>query len=337
MNNIIINDCYETVTCRLCGEQCSRVYGMHLRYKHNNMKSEEYKKMFPDAPMTAPKDKEATSKNSGKHMQTEEYKKMFSEKIKGDKNPNHKSKTTKEERQSRSPFSKKFVKYDGIDNVEEHISKFAKEAIKDRVSDTTLEYWLNKGFNEEEAKIKLKERQTTFTLEKCIAKYGEVEGIEVYNERQINWQKTMFENGNVKCGFSMISQELFDKIYESYGEYKEGDVYYATKNKEYFLNKKGVGFFVYDYVDLVNRKIIEYNGDQYHANPNKYNENDFPHPYYKENGPSAKEIWEKDAIKRKCAEDNGFEVLYIWDSEFSRVGVNKRKAVIDKCIAFLKK
>jgi hypothetical protein len=36
---------------------------------------------------------------------------MFSEKIKGEKNPNHKSNTTELERKSRSPFSKEFIKY----------------------------------------------------------------------------------------------------------------------------------------------------------------------------------------------------------------------------------
>ena len=36
---------------------------------------------------------------------------MFSEKIKGEKNPNHKSNTTDLERKSRSPFSKEFIKY----------------------------------------------------------------------------------------------------------------------------------------------------------------------------------------------------------------------------------
>jgi len=35
-----------------------------------------------------------------------------------------------------------------------------------------IQYWVNKGYTEEEAKIKVKEAQSTFTLEKCIQKYG---------------------------------------------------------------------------------------------------------------------------------------------------------------------
>jgi len=56
---------------------------------------------------------------------------------------------------------------------------------------TNINYWINKGFNIEEAKLKLKERQATFTLEKCISKYGKEKGIERFNERQRKWQETL--------------------------------------------------------------------------------------------------------------------------------------------------
>lgn len=69
----------------------------------------------------------------------------------------------------------------------------------------------------------------------------------------------------------------------------------------------------------------------YHANPKKYKETDTPHPYRKNK--TSQEIWESDKIKIKTAEDNGFEILTIWDSEY-RWG-NKEK-VIKKCLKFLK-
>lgn len=43
-------------------------------------------------------------------MKTDKYKKMFSEKIKGDKNPMHKSNTTEQFRKEQSPFSEEFYK-----------------------------------------------------------------------------------------------------------------------------------------------------------------------------------------------------------------------------------
>jgi hypothetical protein len=87
------------------------------------MTTKEYKKMFPDAPIMTLSDKIKTSENSGKHMKDEKYKKMFSEMFSGDKNPNHKSKTTEKERRSRSPFSKEFSEYKSEDDRTRFIKK----------------------------------------------------------------------------------------------------------------------------------------------------------------------------------------------------------------------
>lgn len=325
-----INDNKETVTCRICGEQCKRIYGRHLKHSHNDMKTDEYKSLYPDAPIMALSDKARTTLNSGKHMKEEKYRKMFSDKVKGDKNPNHKSKTTESERKSRSPFSKEFRKYENIENIEEHISIFAKEAIKDRVSDTTLQYYTNKGYSLEESKNLLKERQTTFSLEKCIEKYGKLEGINIFNNRQSKWQDTLNTGGNLKMGYSRVSQEFFNKI----NNQLDGNFRYATNGGEFKINRESGGIWIYDFVDIKNKKIIEYQGDEYHANPLKFNEDDTPHPFRK--NITSKDIWMKDKEKLKTAIENGFEVLYIWDSEYSRVGEVKKNKTIIKCINFLK-
>ena len=326
-----INDNKETVTCRICGEQCKRIYGKHLKFKHNNMTTDEYKKLYTGAPIMALSDKEKTSSNSGKHMRDEKYKKMFSDMLKGEKNPNHKSNTTEIERKSRSPFSKDFVKYDGIENIEEHISNFAKSAIKDRVSDTKIQYYLDKGYSEEVAKEMLSERQRTFTLEKCIQKYGELEGINIFNNRQNKWQDSLNKGGNLKLGYSNISQEFFNRI----NDRLNGDFRYATNGGEFKINRENGGVCIYDFVDFKNNKIIEYQGDEYHANPLKFSENDTPHPFRK--NITSKDIWMKDSEKLKTAIDNGYEVLYVWDSEYSRVGEENKNKIIEKCINFLKK
>lgn len=53
------------------------------------------------------------------------------------------------------------------------------------------EYWINKGYSDEQSILMVKESQNTFTLEKCILKYGEKEGKENYYQRQINWLNTL--------------------------------------------------------------------------------------------------------------------------------------------------
>lgn len=60
-----------------------------------------------------------------------------------------------------------------------------------RGSGQRIEKYLKQGFSLEESKQLLKERQTTFSLKKCIEKYGDVEGQRVFNERQFKWQETL--------------------------------------------------------------------------------------------------------------------------------------------------
>lgn len=55
-----------------------------------------------------------------------------------------------------------------------------------------IEYWINKnGLSEYEARLKVAEVQTTFSLEICIEKYGEEEGFNRWKERQEKWLKSL--------------------------------------------------------------------------------------------------------------------------------------------------
>jgi hypothetical protein len=136
-------------------------------------------------------------------------------------------------------------------------------------------------------------------------------------------------NGNLKYDFFKISQELFDSILNFYTDDSKDYIFYATKNKEYRLEKEEGGVWLYDFVDLKNRKIIEYNGDQYHANPNIFESTDFPHPFIK--NLTAQEIWYKDERKIQVAKDECFEVLTIWDSEYK----NQKQKTLEQCKRYL--
>lgn len=194
-----------------------------------------------------------------------------------------------------------------------------------------LIYYINKGFSEEEAKIELSKRQSTFSKEKCIEKYGYDDGILRFTERQTKWSKSLSSGGKLKIGYSKTSQELFYKILENYCIEDKDKVFFATHNKEFKISKSDGGVWLYDFTDIKNNKIIEYNGDLFHGNPKKFKGDDHPHPFNRET--TAKEIWEKDEIKINKAKENGFDILVIWDSEY-RWG-NKDK-IINKCLKFLK-
>lgn len=58
-------------------------------------------------------------------------------------------------------------------------------------STCNIEYWLSKGYSLEDAKIKLSNRQKTFSKDICIQKYGETDGLERFNNRQKKWINTL--------------------------------------------------------------------------------------------------------------------------------------------------
>lgn len=333
---MIINDNEETVTCRICGEQCKRIYGKHLKFKHDNMTTDEYKRLFPGAPIMALLDKKNTTKNSGKHMKEEKYRKMFSEKIKGEKNPMHKSKTTDEFRKSISPFSIEFynVRYPDLtlSQKQDKLNEFIKKVSSVRIGSTNIEYYLNKGLNEEDAKKALSERQSTFSKEKCIEKYGKEDGFKIWMNRQEKWLDSLNKNGNLKIGYSSISQKLFREIDN---RLPNDEFLYAENGGEFKIKGKcNTKWYMYDFTSVNRKKIIEYNGDQYHANPDIFNENDYPHPFRK--NIKSKDIWLKDEIKIESANYLGYEVLVIWESEFNdKLGFDKKEKTIKKCIDFI--
>lgn len=197
-------------------------------------------------------------------------------------------------------------------------------------SPRSVEYWVNKGFSIEESKNKVSEGQNKFSLVKCVEKYGEEEGKKIFTERQKKWQESLYKNGNLKSGYSKVSQDLFFDLLKYYENVEELNyVMFAKKGGEFVLTSDD-GFYRYDFTDLLNKKIIEYNGDNYHANPDTFIITDTPNPFRK--NVTSEDIWKKDDVKLKLANKHKFDVLVIWDSEYKK----DKEKVIKKCIKFLK-
>lgn len=171
------------------GLATTRITGRWFNERHPGRTIEEYIKEFPDAKLVCEKTSTMLSESTKKSMNRPEMKKKLSERISGENNPNAKCNTTEEQRKSISPFSKFFKGYDGLSNEEkeEKIREMLQCDRKDK-STTQIGYWLKKGYSEEDAKNIISERQRTFTLEKCIEKYGEEKGKEVWKNRQLKWQ-----------------------------------------------------------------------------------------------------------------------------------------------------
>lgn len=150
----------------------------------------------------------------------------------------------------------------------------------------------------------------TKNLSWFIAKYGE-EGIKRHANKTRKWI-----NSFKRLSYSKISQELFHKIMEIYDS---DSVFYATynrpemekyKNKEFRLMVEGRGILP-DFVDITNKKVIEFDGDYWHS-ANRVN---------------PKREAERELLLKKA----GFSVLRIKEQDFKK----DRNGVVDQCINFL--
>lgn len=206
----------------------------------------------------------------------------------------------------------------------EKIQEFHKENPNFYKSKRTgqVEYWSNKGFTEEESKWKVKESQATFSLDKCIEKYGEIEGPIKFNERQKKWTKSLFANfkkyGDGRSMQSKWASDLIDYICNFL------DILRPIKEK-WITSIDGTLRCSYDFT--YDRKIIEFNGDMWHANPLIHDRN-YIIPKCKI---IASEKWKIDEEKIRLAESKGYKVLIVWESEYKE----NKDHIINKCINFL--
>lgn len=290
------------------------------RKSHCYMNIEYYLRKYPN------KSLEECEKMLQEKM--EEYKKHAPD-LHGENNPMHHSKRTEIQIKEGSPMCLEFYKKRYPDLTEEEQIKLWKkscdkrtQSVRSAIKTTNLEYYLNEGMSKEEAKKALHDRQATFSLDKCIEKYGEVEGIKRFNERQQKWIKSLNKSFN-KYGDGRSPQSKFAKTL-----IKECCKYFhiqVPKKEKWMYDRYLHRAFAYDF--CFGNKIIEFNGDYWHANPEIYNE-DF---FNKSLKMYAKEMWDKDLEKKKCAESAGYKILYIWENDYRKNPDEQLK----KCINFL--
>lgn len=162
---------YNYISCKHCGGRFVELRA-HLK-KFHNQTTDEYKKQFSGALVVAP---------------------IKANKIAGENNPGY------QHGGKLSAYSDKFVKYEGkttqeIEAEKQDVIARANQTRQDNPErqPTRIEYYLAKGMSETEAKVALSKRQSTFSLEKCIEKYGTVHGKLVWEARQSKWLESLSE------------------------------------------------------------------------------------------------------------------------------------------------
>lgn len=320
-----------------CRKQHKRDYENHTRYKNSLLKypdgSDPY--YFVVCAICGFRSPDISSHVQKLHgISNDDYKKKYGstksqelcDKVKGEKNPgyNHGGRL--------SPFSKKFVNYESDEKIEELIKQANKTKNDNNNVTTKIEYYLSRGFSQEDAEKELSNRQSTFSLKVCVEKYGEELGTEIWQERQNKWQETLNSKSddekreiNLKKLYKngMVSK-MEDELRQLLTEETMFTFDYQLSLQRTDNDKK---HFVYDII--YKNKIIEFNGNFWHANPAKYKADDIVKLPRK--SILAKDIWAYDQLKYDLAKANGYEIFVVWEEDFMK----NKQLVVNQCKNFL--
>lgn len=215
-----------------------------------------------------------------------------------------------------------------------------------RLTSVKLDYWLKQTNGDVDLAMKLlHERQSTFTKEKCIARYGEAEGLKVWQARQDKWQKTLQSREDIdeiNARKDSVSYQFHQRVYgdnadiEHYKRLQQiSRLNYSAESLKYFdkliewANNEGLPclygdeeFSLYSsetksikHYDLTFpslKLIIDYHGYAFHPRDGDIN---FMSPY----GTTYHEQYAQDIDQRKTAEQEGFEYVVVWSDDLPSI------------------
>lgn len=183
---------------------------------------------------------------------------------------------------------------------------------------TQKNYWINKGFTEEEAIKKIKERQSTGSLQAFIDRAGSIEeGEKRFANRQKKWLTSLKKSG-MHSGVSDVGNKLFESVSHIITDIKYGKNEVVVRLKQSACKV--------DCVLRSKKRVIEFYGDYWHGNPKKYAPDDIIGI-----NRVAKDKWDFDSKRNAQLNDAGYQVLVIWEDEYT----NNPAEILQRCVTFL--
>lgn len=303
--------------CNICNRE---MYSLitHLKSKHQ-ISGHEYKKIYGDCKLLSVGDEE--------RKKISEHQKIRCQ------NPNVLKQMSEVQKNGASQFTtnywiqrgysedgaKKRVSEIQKNNCEKLIRKYKNN--RRELSWLCTEYWLKKGVSLNEAESIISKKQSELSSRSsrytgCVRTDDQKERISksvkrfIYKYGNGNWAKHF---GNLN-GRSKIEIEVFEYIKNYIDSGVEANV--------------SIGNFIVDIIK--NKKIIEFYGDFWHANPLIYESGDILKGYQLDIR-KAEDIWNKDLKRTEYLNGIGYDVMVIWENEW----INDKQKCIDRIKEYL--
>ena len=182
----------------------------------------------------------------------------------------------------------------------------------------SIEYFIDK-YGEKEGAKKYSEvnAKKMLTEENFIRKYGEEEGKKRFDEY----------NRHSARSYSSISQRMFEEIDNRF-EVAKARSRYAMKGREVGVTYREGDIIrnaILDY--CLDNRVIEFNGDYYHANPSLYDADD----YIDVPEMVARDIWTRDGNRNEGLAKEGYDIHIVWENDYRK----DPEKTINECVEFL--
>lgn len=205
----------------------------------------------------------------------------------------------KEYNQSRAVTLNNLIKRHGENIGAQKWEDYCKQQAKTK----SFEFMVNKFGLEKTLEINKSKANTLQNFQK---RYGQKEG----------YKKYMTYINKTSDYFSKESQIFFNRIDTEFNRY--GKTYYATKNGEFGVMTKKLGYKKLDYFILSENVCIEYNGSLFHAGP-EYKDNEKPNPW---SNLTALEIRQNDIERYETLyNEKGIRTFVVWDYDINNANL----------------
>lgn len=308
------------VECKACGYIGTCLKWSHFKHKCSIKTREEYIALFPNALLDAPnlikmhaQTLEGMIKSYGDKIGNEKWQQYCAKQARSNsfEYKNEKYGWTPEEfkqyNKTRAITLQNLIKKHG----ETKGSEIWEQYCEKQKYTNEIEYFIEREGNESDGKNAWLEYNYAKGSSRRIPDIAKNLGISLDDACLV--LSARWGNGkHVSDGERIFVNELEKQLKET--------IKYTYKTKQFCLwSHEAKQPFFYDVCCTKRNKIIEYNGDYWHANKNLY-EKDF---VVSQSGLIAEEIWKIDETKQHTAEKRGFDVYVVWESDFKTHGITK--------------